>query len=134
MLIKPQRLLNSTVGSDTQHPTQHPTARRCRAGESQSPRSQRSASETPQLTPLSMVTRRRELDIDLNAPPPPDNGHLDGDFHMTANGHHHHRQRGSPEQQDGGESFGEDGMPRRKIQTRFSKRKVSCSDPERALP
>jgi len=71
-----------------------------------------------------MATRRRELDIDLNAPPPPDNGHLDGDFQMTSNGHHH-RLRGSP-QQEGGEWFGEDGMPRRKIQTRFSKRKVSA--------
>ncbi len=72
-----------------------------------------------------MATRRRELDIDLNAPPPPDNGQLDGgDFHMTSNGHHYPK-HGSPEQ-EGGESFGEDGMPRRKIQTRFSKRKVGA--------
>ena len=86
------------------------------AGESQSPHSQRSHSETRQLTPLSMVTRRRELDIDLNAPPPSDSSQQDGDF-----GVHHGHSHGSPD-----DSVGDEDPTRRKIQTRFSKRKV-CS-------
>ena len=129
LLIQPQCMLRIGRPPLRAVRTQRPTTRRCRAGESQSPHSQRSHSETPQLTPLSMVMRRRELDIDLNAPPPPDNGQQDGDFHV----HNGHPRRGSPEH-EGGDSFGEDGMPRRKIQTRFSKRKVSPQGHGRVAP
>ena len=89
----------------------------CPAGESQSPHSQRSHSEAPPSVPMTM--RRRELDIDLNAPPPPD--HVQpGEYRM----HDSRRLAVHSQEQDGSESVGDEETTGRKPETRFSKRKA----------
>jgi hypothetical protein len=63
--------------------------------------------------------RRRELDIDLNAPPPPDHVQQ-GDDRM----HDSRRLAVNSQEQDGSESVGDEETTGRKPETRFSKRKA----------